>query len=254
MNSIEQEVPMGQEAPKSRIKLIAALAVITALLVLSAVLPVREYAKQFLDVLQAFGAWGLVLLAAAYVVACVLFLPGSPLTLGAGFLAAAIWPDNTFLALASGTVAVSVGSVCGATAAFIVGRTFMRDWVADKIRNNKKFSALDAAVGKNGFKMVFLVRLSPVFPFNLLNYALGVTKVSLRDFVLASWIGMFPATVVYVYLGMLPATVAASASGEGKSPSEWAVLVVGLLATVALLVMITKIARKALADAVGGNE
>ncbi len=94
-----------------------------------------------------------------------------------------------------------------------------------------------------GWKIVGLTRLSPVFPFTLLNYAFGLTRVSLRDYVLASWIGMMPGTVMYVYLGALARI---GAAGEEKSPAEWALYAIGLLATLAVTVFITRIARRAL--------
>ncbi|MCI0743984.1 MAG: TVP38/TMEM64 family protein, partial [Verrucomicrobia subdivision 3 bacterium] len=129
-------------------------------------------------------------------------------------------------------------------AAFLVGRYLARGWVAKKIEGNASFAAIDRAVADEGWKIVGLTRLSPVFPFSLLNYAFGLTRVKLRDYVLASWIGMMPGTVMYVYLGSL---ARAGAAGEKKSPAEWALYGVGLLATIAVTVVITRIARRALA-------
>jgi len=144
--------------------------------------------------------------------------------------------------VAWGSVYVSIGATLGATAAFLVGRYFARAWVTAKIEGSEKFAAIDRAVGDEGWKIVGLTRLSPVFPFTLLNYAFGLTRVRLRDYVLASWIGMLPGTVMYVYLGSL-----ARAGAHQRTPGEWALYALGLAATVAVTVIITRIARRALA-------
>ncbi|MDE2489780.1 MAG: TVP38/TMEM64 family protein, partial [Elusimicrobia bacterium] len=126
-----------------------------------------------------------------YVLACVAFLPGSVLTLGAG-AAFGLW---------TGFLLVSAGSTLGACASFLVGRYFLRDWVSKKLQAVPVFAAIAAAVGQEGGKVVFLTRLSPVLPFNLLNYGYGLTEVGLGEYALASWLGMMPGTFLYVYLG-----------------------------------------------------
>ena len=131
--------------------------------------------------------------AAFYIAAVVLLLPGSLLTLSAGFL----------FGLGSGFIICSISSVLGATLAFLLGRFLARDWVAAKLLEMPRFAALDRAIGKRSAIIVLLTRLSPIFPFNLLNYALGLTGVSLRTYVLASWVGMMPGTLLYVYLGSI---------------------------------------------------
>ena len=175
----------------SILRLTAALLLVTAMGVGFFLLPIRDYMSQFLEQVKEMGTLGPVLLAALYIPACLLFLPGWILTMGAGFA----------FGVVRGTIAVSVGSTLGAVAAFLVGRTLARDWIEQKVAGNARFRAIDQAVGQQGFKIVLLTRLSPIFPFNLLNYAFGITRVSLRDYVLASWIGMLPATVMYVYFG-----------------------------------------------------
>ena len=176
-----------------------------------------------------------------YILACLFFLPGSVLTLGAG----AVW------GVVGGVPVVSVASTLGATAAFLVGRYFARDSVARRIEGNERFRAIDEAVAREGWKIVGLTRLSPVFPFNLLNYAFGLTRVSLRDYFFASWIGMLPGTVMYVYLGSLAGSLAALGAGQStRTPAQWALYGVGLAATVAVTVYVTRIARAALAKRV----
>jgi len=197
--------------------------------------------QQVLEWIQGLGWLGVAVFFLLYIVACVLFLPGSILTLGAGFVYGVV----------EGTIIVSISSTVGATVAFLVGRYVARDWVAAKIAGNPKFESMDAAIGREGWKIVGLTRLSPVFPFNLLNYAYGLTRVSLPQYFLASWIGMLPGTVMYVYLGSLAsslAAVAAETERQGKTPLEWTIYAVGLIATIAVTVYITKIARRALSQ------
>src|SRR5260370_34857830 len=153
----------------------------------------HELLTRALDWIATLGVWGPVIFAVIYILACVLFLPGSILTLGAGAL----------FGVVKGSILVSISATLGATPAFLVGRYLARDWVANKIEGNSKFSAIDQAVAREGWKIVGLVRLSPVFPFNLLNYAFGLTRIRLPDYVLATWIGMMPGTRIYVYIGSL---------------------------------------------------
>lgn len=183
--------------------------------------------------IASLGPWGPVLFVVAYVLSTVLFIPGSVLTLGAGAVFGVVW----------GSVYVSIGANLGAAAAFLVGRYFARAWVAKKIAGNATFAAIDGAVATEGWKIVVLTRLSPVFPFTLLNYAFGLTQVRFRDYVLASWIGMVPGTVMYVYIGSL-----AQAGARERSPAEWALYGVGLVATILVTVLITRVARRALAQ------
>jgi uncharacterized membrane protein YdjX (TVP38/TMEM64 family) len=204
-------------------------------------LPVNDYVVRFLDWVDSMGVWGPVFLAAAYVVACVLFVPGWILTLGAGFL----------FGLVRGTIAVSLGSVLGATLAFLIGRGLLRDWIERKVAAYPRFRAVDRAVGREGFKIVLLLRLSPLFPFNLLNYALGLTTVSTRQYVLASWIGMLPATIVYVYIGSALKSLSEVAAGTPRGgTAQTTLFIVGLAMSVLATLVITRVATRALKAAV----
>ena len=158
----------------------------------------QELLRRSLDWVAGLGPTGVIAFVVIYILACVFMLPGSVLTLGAGAV----------FGVVKGSVIVSVASTLGATAAFLVGRYLARDRVAKLIEGNERFRAIDEAVGREGWKIVGLTRLSPVFPFNLLNYAYGITKVSLRDYFLASWVGMVPGTLMYVYLGSLAGSLA----------------------------------------------
>ena len=166
-----------------------------------------------------------------------MFIPGSLLTLGAGVIFGVIW----------GSIYVSIGSVMGATFAFLIGRYFTRDWVARKLENYENFQAIDQAVGEEGWKIVGLTRLSPIFPFNLLNYAFGLTNVSLKDYFLASWIGMLPGTILYVYVGSLVGSLAQLGTAErSRTLIEWLLYGIGLMATLIVTLYITRIAQNAL--------
>ncbi|HAB18768.1 MAG TPA: TVP38/TMEM64 family protein [Verrucomicrobiota bacterium] len=200
----------------------------------------QDFLKSALDWIGQLGPWGPVLFVGLYVVATVLFVPGSVLTLGAGAV----------FGVALGSVVVSLGATLGATAAFLVGRYLTRDAVGRRIEKHEKFAAIDQAVANEGWKIVLLMRLSPVFPFTLLNYAFGLTRVKLSHYVLASWLGMIPGTVMYVYLGSL---VNVGAGQRQRTTGEWILYGVGLLATVIVTVFITRLASRALAKKVASK-
>lgn len=225
----------------SVLTLVLVAAGIAALLAASRYFNVQELLRRSLDWVAGLGPAGVLAFVAIYVLACVFMLPGSVLTLGAGAVYGVV----------EGSAIVSVAATLGATAAFLVGRYLARGRVARMIEGNDRFRAIDRAVGREGWKIVGLTRLSPAFPFNLLNYAYGITSVSLRDYFLASWVGMLPGTVMYVYLGSLAGSLATlDGQGGGRTTAQWALYVVGLLATVAVTVYVTRIARAALASKV----
>jgi uncharacterized membrane protein YdjX (TVP38/TMEM64 family) len=216
----------------------ASLAIVLVGLVIAAfTLPIVDWLAAFFAWVQANPAIAWAVFIVFYVSAVVLMLPGSILTLGAGYL----------FGLGYGFVIVSFASTVGATCAFLVGRFFAREWVAGKLSAMPRFSALDRAVGARGALVVLLTRLSPAFPFTLLNYALGLTQVPLKTYVLVSWLGMMPGTLLYVYLGSIAQNVTAVFSGElAASPVGNTLLYVGLAATLALTVLITRFASGAL--------
>lgn len=191
--------------------------------------------RETLDWVERLGPSGQVLFVLIYIGATVFLIPGSALGLGAGAL----------FGVVRGSLLVSLGSTLGATCAFLLGRRLARGWVARKIEAHASFTAIDRAVAGEGWKIVLLTRLSPVFPFTLLNCAFGMTRVSLRDYVLASWIGMLPGTVMYVYLGSL---ARAGVERRARTTWEWILYGVGLLATIIVAVFVTRLARRALAN------
>ncbi|MEG4044365.1 TVP38/TMEM64 family protein [Microcoleus sp. Pol17_C1] len=228
----------GENPPASnRWKLILGIGLAVALIAATRFFNFQGILKNALESIASLGPWGPAAFILIYIVATVLFIPGSLLTLGSGVL----------FGVVGGSVCVSIGSILGATCAFLVGRYLTRDWVSKQIEGNQKFKAIDSAVASEGWKIVLLTRLSPIFPFNLLNYAFGVTQVSLKDYFLASWIGMIPGTVMYVYIGSLAGSLAAlGSSGRSRTTAEWTLYGIGLVATIALTVYATRLAKKAL--------
>ena len=225
----------------------AVWAAVAAALVLALwLLPVNRWLLALVEAVRGAGAAGVALYVAAYVAACVLLLPGSVLTLGAGFLWGPLW----------GSLVVVLASNLGAGCAFVLGRTLLRARVARRVEGDARFAAVDRAVGAQGLKVVMLLRLSPLFPFNVLNYALGLTRVSFRDAALGSFVGMLPGTVLYVYLGSLVTSAAQLASGQRPDAggAGRALFWGGLVATLAVTVLVTRVARRALQDALATPE
>ncbi|MEC4894223.1 MAG: TVP38/TMEM64 family protein [Oscillatoria sp. PMC 1051.18] len=224
----------------SKVKLGIGAIVIAGVIIAGKYFGVLDTAQELLidalEWIRELGIWGIVAFVLIYAIATVFLIPGSLLTLGAGFLYQVIL----------GSIIVSIASTLGATLAFLVGRYLARDKVAKLIESKPNFQAVDEAVAKEGWKIIGLTRLSPVFPFVFLNYAFGVTQVSLKDYVLASWIGMMPGTIMYVYLGSLAQNLATLGTQEQPDTLQWIIRIVGFIATVAVTVYVTKIAREAL--------
>jgi uncharacterized membrane protein YdjX (TVP38/TMEM64 family) len=191
--------------------------------------------------IEQLGPWAPVVFIIGYALATICFVPGLVLTLAGGAI----------FGLVRGSVYVFAGAVLGSSAAFLVARYLARGAIERRIAGNPRFAAIDRAVGREGRKIVFLLRLSPVFPFNLLNYALGLTRVRFTDCLIAS-LGMIPGTVLYVYGGKVIGDVAAVASGAKppSGPGTWVVLALGLIATAVVTAVITRAARRALAEEV----
>jgi len=186
------------------------------------------------------GAWGPLAFVVGYAAAVVAFVPGSVLTLAAGAI----------FGLARGALYVS-SPPCSAPRPRSSSRAPCPNRRRAADHGHARFAAIDRAVAAEGRKIVFLLRLSPVFPFSLLNYALGLTRVHFVDYVLASP-GMIPGTLLYVYYGKLAGDVAALAGGArsrkapatGRSSPR-------LAATVVVTTLVTRTARRALREATG---
>ncbi|MCH7746485.1 MAG: TVP38/TMEM64 family protein [Acidobacteria bacterium] len=200
---------------------------------------------RFAEWVDGLGFWGPAVFIAGYVVTTIAFVPGAVMTLAAGAV----------FGLAKATVYVLTGATIGSAVAFLISRHLAREAIAARVAGNPRFAAIDRAVGAHGFKMVLLMRLSPVFPYNLLNYSLGLTTVRFTDYALAS-IGMLPGTLLYAYYGVLAGDVARLAGGTAveRGSAYYAVLVLGLIATIAVSTLVTRAARRALRDASGGED
>ena len=201
-----------------------------------------RYVPEFAQWVNGLGVWGPIVFIIGYAVATVAFVPGSLLTLAAGAI----------FGLAQGTAYVFIAAVLGSSAAFLVSRYVARAAIERRLASNARFAAIDRGVGAQGSRFVFLLRLSPVFPFNALNYLLGLTKVRFADYLTAS-AGMLPGTLLYVYYGKLAGDVAALAGGAApeRGAGYYAVLTLGLVATVVVTTVVTRTARRALQEATG---
>jgi len=222
-------------------RLVALIVIVIALFVAMQFLPVQQWLTTFNAWVAHAGVAGIFVFIGVYAVATVLLAPGSILTIGAGF-AFGLW---------KGFLAVSAGAALGASLAFLVARFIARDKIETIAQRNEKFRKLDSAIGQQGARLIFLLRLSPVIPFNLSNYFYGLTAVKFWPYVLASWIGMMPGTFLYVYIGITgKATVAATAGGEAVKHGwqYWTFFGVGFAATIVVTIWVTKIARNALRE------
>lgn len=225
--------------------LFLSIALSLILLILATKSPyVQELLRTVLIQIEHLGVWGPVAFIVTYNLATVLFIPGSVLTLGGGVIFGLWW----------GSVYVFVAASLGATFAFLIGRYLSRDRLVKYMEAHPKFKALDRAVSQEGLKIVFLTRLCPLLPFNLLNYALGITQVSLKDYVLGSF-GMIPGTILYVYSGSLVGDLAAinvetESTNLQASAVKWLINIVSFMATIAVTVSLTRIASKALDESV----
>lgn len=186
--------------------------------------------------IQGLGSLGASAFIAIYIIATVALIPGSLLTLGAGLIFGVVW----------GSIYVLAGAIVGETCAFLLGRYLLRDWVEKKISDDRTFLALDRALKRSGLKIILLTRLAPIFPFSLLNYAFGVTGISLKDYFLGS-IGMIPMTIVYVYFGSLAGDLTAIDTASQLAPElQWTVKIIGAIATIVCTLYVTRLARQAL--------
>ena len=229
-----------KDVPKSAIqRLIVLVVIVIALFLAMRFLPVQRWLGNFNHWVGQMGVAGIFIFIGVYAIATVLIAPGSILTIGAGF-AFGLW---------KGFLAAWAGATLGASLAFLVARFIARDKVEAIAKGNEKFRNIDTAIGEQGAKLVFLLRLSPVIPFNLSNYFYGLTGVKFWPYVVASWIGMMPATFLFVYIGTAgKAAVSAAAGGEAMKHGwqYWTVMGVGLAATIAVTIWVTQIARNAL--------
>jgi uncharacterized membrane protein YdjX (TVP38/TMEM64 family) len=187
-----------------------------------------------IDAIDQLGFWGPIVFVLLYMVATVVLFPPSILSMGAGAIFG-FW---------KGALLVVIGANLGATAAFLIGRHFAREWLVSKMKGKPKLKALDRAVAEGGWRIVLLTRLSPIFPFKLLNYAYGLTRVSVGGYVIASVVGNTPGALVWVYSGTLARW--GLVRDQEIEPAEWVMFGAGFLATLGLAFYFSRLAKKAL--------
>jgi uncharacterized membrane protein YdjX (TVP38/TMEM64 family) len=213
-------------------KIFVALLIVAALIVLFRVLPVSTWLRTFQTYVRGLGALGYVVYIAVYAICVVAFVPASILTLGAGAI----------FGFAGGTIVVVIGATIGATLAFLLARTVMRKRIETMTATNAKFRALDRAIASEGMKIVFLVRLAVVFPFTYINYAFGLTAIPLWRYVLATFLGIIPATAAFVFAS----SAAANAATGQTSAITRIVYIAGGAIAIIVSVLIGRIATRAI--------
>ena len=230
---------MNSEATKKPWPKVAAVAIaLLALVILGRI--AGDYVQLFAQWVDGLGFWGPATFVLGYAIAVVAFVPASLLTLGAGAI----------FGIARGVAYVFIAATVGSCLAFLVSRHLARSAIERKIEGEPKFAAIDRAIERDGLKIVFLLRLTPAVPFNLLNYALGLTRIRFADYAIAS-VGMLPGTLLYVYSGKLAGDLAAVAGNPAvaKGWGYYGFLALGLAATLAATLVVTRSARRALAEA-----
>lgn len=217
---------------------VSLLLIVASVILLARALPVDSGVQALQSRISGLGAWAPLIFGVVYAIAATLLIPASALTLAGGAV----------FGLAVGTLTVWLSATTAAAMSFLIARYVARGKVEETASRNPKFSAIDSAIGEGGWKIVALLRLSPAVPFNLQNYLYGLTAIRFWPCVGASAVFMLPGTFMYVYLGHLggQGLAAASGGGAGRSAGQWALLVVGLLATIAVTVYVTRIANNAI--------
>jgi uncharacterized membrane protein YdjX (TVP38/TMEM64 family) len=213
---------------------VAALAAVGALVAAWWLLPLASWIDTFRLWVAEQGIWGHVIFAMVYAVATVALAPGALLTLAAGVAFGL-----------QGFPTVVIGATIGAALAFLVGRYFARGWVERQIEKSRIFQAIDKAVEEDGWKIVGLMRLSPLVPFNLQNYFFGVTKVGFWPYVITTFFGIMPGALLYVWIGSLGARAGMSSGGEASLYKNIA-YGVGLAATALVTIIVSRKARQKL--------
>lgn len=241
-NSVERldGDPFSPAVWQRRIRLASLGVIVVSLIGLIRILPVGRLVELLSAQVESLGIWGPAAFVVIYVMAAILFVPGSALTLAAGAV----------FGLMAGTLVVSLASTTAAAFAFLIGRHLARDTVHQWASRNPRFGAFDRAIGAQGLKIIALLRLSPAVPFSLGNYLFGTTSIRFWPYVVTSWLAMLPGTFMYVYLGHAGRAGLAAATGgnESRTAGQWVLMIVGLAATLAVTIYITRLARNAIKD------
>jgi len=223
-----------------------ASAVASFLIVLITSDKVQDETIEILHFLEHLPRWlSVLLMIGLYCLALLFFCPGTPFNLASGFLYG-MW-------IGAGTALA--GCIAGALVAFLLGRTIAREWVKSLVDKNRKFKAVDWAIHKNGLYLVFLTRLSPLFPFPLLNYAFGITRVRTITYLLGTSMGVLPGTLAYTYLGTLMRNLADMWTTESnENPTQWSPkkiiwASIGAFVTLISIIIISFITKRAISNA-----
>lgn len=222
--------------------LIITAAVVAAIFGAWFLLPVDDWLKVFSKWIEGLGVWGYVLFVGVYILACLVLAPGTPLTIAAGLVFGLGW----------GFVVVLIGATLGSALAFLSARYVVRDKVKKMLKGKPKFTAIEQAITDDGWKVVLMLRLSPLVPFNLQNYFFGVTEVKFWHFVAATFVGIMPGSLLYLYIG---AAGQALGGGGGKwGTPQWIFFGVGLIVTLVVTIFVGKKARQKLKGAGAGAD
>jgi len=213
-------------------KLIVLLLIVVAIIIAFRVLPVADWLRTFQAYVRGLGALGYVLYIVVYAICVIAFVPASILTLGAGAI----------FGFVGGTIVVVIGATIGATLSFLLARTVMRKRIEEMTVTNAKFRALDRAIAAEGMKIVFLTRLAVVFPFTYLNYAFGLTAIPFGRYVIATFFGILPATIAFVFAS----SAATNAATTSTSSITKIVYIAGGVMAIIVSVLIGRIATRAI--------
>jgi uncharacterized membrane protein YdjX (TVP38/TMEM64 family) len=231
---MHEEWRMLQGRVKRRARAVATVIAVVALLIAMRFVPIDAWTIDLVHALRERGVLGALTFGAVYVAAMLVFIPAWALTVGAG---------SAYGPLGGALFVVPV-STLGASFAFVIGRRLGRRWAEHEMIGHPWFLAVDRAVEHNGFKIVVLMRLALVFPFNILNYALGTSRIRFKDFFFGSLIGTVPGTLLYTYLGSI-----AMRAGEATAPLgawRWALYAAGALLAAATVGLTVRYARREL--------
>jgi uncharacterized membrane protein YdjX (TVP38/TMEM64 family) len=226
----------------ARLKWILVALVVVALSLAAYLLPVKTWLNEFIQWVQHLGPWGVVIFILAYAVATVLFLPGWIFTVSAGLI----------YGIAGGTLVALSGAVIGASLAFLIARYLLRRNIEEYSNKSPRFKAIDQAIGRDGWKIIGLLRLSPLIPFNVSNYFYGITSVGFGAYVVVSAICMIPGTLLYAYLGAIGKASVNGGTAQ-HSIAQYVLLAVGLVATIAVTILVSRIAQNALKKSGAAN-
>jgi len=195
-----------------------------------------DYLLDSIEWVQHHGVVGMLWFVVLYSLTCVFFLPGSILTLGAGAIYG-FW---------IGTLIVTISSAVGAAASFLIARYLAHGWIQRKLGHTRRFHALERAVGKEGWKIILISRISPIVPHSLVSYAAGLTNISFWRFTIASFLGFLPLSAAYAYIGaLLGDALRVHASLAPHDPVSWTFYIAGLIVTIVVVILVARAATKA---------